>query len=679
MSEETPAAKQEELATETTVEEKHPPAPQASVTLPTGEDINKKASIKYLGDKSDLLAGKDFNAKFELSIPFSSDWGSGVYAQLYHADDDGKPGEIAGKDCWGRLHASRENGFTWKGADAPQSAGKYVFQLESDHGKTKHGFTEVIEFAENPLLNNNDDKNGSAEETKEEVRPNTASSGKSVSGGIEVVAKVTMDPELGLGMALGLSKPIAISEKRKGNLIGRKLQIYDADAIAQDPELSTLVKRKGDAVLCIVKEMVGDKTENLDDIVYSVEIMKTKATKKFKVSQMRMPGIVFVNRFSRRKDGTKGQAEQDGTICIRDQLIKVNGQKGDDLKSLVKLIKGATEVELELTFLRTTANEEKRIKDLEDDKRAAEIEKSLRVVFNKIKGDGSEHVKFVTLEQIESAGMAVYQDAAAIVLPNKPASELFKELDENGDGKVTWTEFKDFLLDGCQGVSHAARMAHYAAVFEDIAAVDEVTDTTCVTVDQVKEHVEKDNSLMRRFFPSIADQIVSKFDSLDDDHSGDLSWPEFVAGCEDFWYEKMHPTALAKAKSMQKMSFSKAKEASPENIEDQIHKPVPQHLERVVSKKTVINTEESEEANKEAEEEARKAAEQLKKDNEEAERKAQEQHKKELKMQAKKDAEEKRQELLRENERMEAEIRAKEEKKAMEATLPKGGGCCIIS
>ena len=61
---------------------------------------------------------------------------------------------------------------------------------------------------------------------------------------------------------------------------------------------------------------------------------------------------------------------------------------------------------------------------------------------------------------------------------------------------------------------------------------------------------------------------------------------------------------------MQKMSFSKAKEASPENIEDQIHKPVPQHLERVVSKKTVISTGEAEEANKEAEEEARKAAEQ---------------------------------------------------------------------
>ena len=80
--------------------------------------------------------------------------------------------------------------------------------------------------------------------------------------------------------------------------------------------------------------------------------------------------------------------------------------------------------------------------------------------------------------------MAVYQDAAAIVLPNKPATELFKELDENGDGKVTWTEFKDFLLDGCQGVSHAARMAHYAAVFEDIATATEITDKTNITVDR---------------------------------------------------------------------------------------------------------------------------------------------------------------------------------------------------
>ena len=146
-----------------------------------------------------------------------------------------------------------------------------------------------------------------------------------------------------------------------------------------------------------------------------------------------------MNRFSRRKDGTKGQAETDGVICIRDQLKKVNGEKGDDLKSLVKLIKG--ESELELTFLRT-CKRRKRIKDLADDKRAAEIEKSLRVIFNKIKGEGNESATFVTLDQIEAAGMAVYQDAAAIVLPNKPATELFKELDENGDGKVTWTEFK---------------------------------------------------------------------------------------------------------------------------------------------------------------------------------------------------------------------------------------------
>ena len=49
-------------------------------------------------------------------------------------------------------------------------------------------------------------------------------------------------------------------------------------------------------------------------------------------------------------------------------------------------------------------------------------------------------------------------------------------------------------------------------------------------------------------------------------------------------------------------------------------------------------------------------------------------------MQAKKDAEEKRQEALKENERLEAELRKADEKKAMEATLPpKDGGCCVIS
>ena len=32
--------------------------------------------------------------------------------------------------------------------------------------------------------------------------------------------------------------------KRKSNLTGKKIQIYDADAIAQDHELSKLFKRK---------------------------------------------------------------------------------------------------------------------------------------------------------------------------------------------------------------------------------------------------------------------------------------------------------------------------------------------------------------------------------------------------------------------------------------------------
>ena len=202
-----------------------------------------------------------------------------------------------------------------------------------------------------------------------------------------------------------------------------------------------------------------------------------------------------MNRFSRRKDGTKGQAETDGVICIRDQLKKVNGEKGEDLKSLVKLIKEAEN----RNSNDVPANVCKRKKDqgLADDKRAAEIEKSLRVIFNKIKGEGNESATFVTLDQIEKRHGGIPR-CRCYCLANKPAAELFKELDENGDGKVTWTEFKDFLLDGCQGVSHAARMAHYAAVFEDIATATEITDKTNITVEQVKQHLEK-NNLMTRF------------------------------------------------------------------------------------------------------------------------------------------------------------------------------------
>ena len=44
-------------------------------------------------------------------------------------------------------------------------------------------------------------------------------------------------------MALGLSKPIAISEKRKANLTGKKVQVFDKEAIQSDPELSKLVKK----------------------------------------------------------------------------------------------------------------------------------------------------------------------------------------------------------------------------------------------------------------------------------------------------------------------------------------------------------------------------------------------------------------------------------------------------
>ena len=97
-------------------------------------------------------------------------------------------------------------------------------------------------------------------------------------------------------------------------------------------------------------------------------------------------------------------------------IIKVNGERGNDLKSLVKLIKAGSGKEIELTFLRTQQNEEIRVKNLEDQKRAKTIETSLRVVFDKVRGDSSE--TFVTMSQLEKAGLAIYRDAASIVLPN---------------------------------------------------------------------------------------------------------------------------------------------------------------------------------------------------------------------------------------------------------------------
>ena len=138
---------------------------------------------------------------------------------------------------------------------------------------------------------------------------------------------------------------------------------------------------------------------------------------------------------------------------------------------------------------------------------------------------------------------------------------------------------------------------------------------------------------------------------MDDDHSGDLVWHEFVAGCEDL-VRKYASNSIKKAKSIAAMSFTDAKDAGPENVEDQIHKPVPSHLDRVVSKAALKPGSIEANESKEVEQAAREAEEQLK-DEEEKERKAQEEHKKELEKQQKKMAEEKRQELLKENEKLE--------------------------
>ena len=109
----------------------------------------------------------------------------------------------------------------------------------------------------------------------------------------------------------------------------------------------------------------------------------------------------------------------------------------------------------------------------------------MRVVFDKIRGDSSED--FVTMPQLETAGLAVYRDVASVILPNIPPKEFFESLDDNGDGKVTWQEFKDHLLLGSVGISHAARMAHYAAIFEEITGG--LSEETTINIASLKSHI----------------------------------------------------------------------------------------------------------------------------------------------------------------------------------------------
>lgn len=277
-------------------------------------------------------------------------------------------------------------------------------------------------------------------------------------------------------------------------------------------------------------------------------------------------------------------------------------------------------------------------------------------MFDKVRGDSSE--TFVTMSQLEKAGLAIYRDAASIVLPNISPKEFFESLDENGDGKVTWEEFKNHLLMGSVGVSHAARMAHHAAIFEAITGG--LSEETTINIAVLKAHVDNPTSLMNRYFPSMANKIASKFEELDADHSGDLDWSEFRDGCETFWMENMHPEAAVKVGKLPKVELKEAKNMGKgRNAEDLVHKDVPSHLSP-----SSVNNEEA----------AKQAAELLEKQQQEQELKAQEEHRKAVAAEAKKKEEDEKR-VLEEKERA-----AKREEDAENAPVaPAKGGCCVIA
>lgn len=180
-------------------------------------------------------------------------------------------------------------------------------------------------------------------------------------------------------------------------------------------------------------------------------------------------GKIFVNRFIPRSDGSKGPAEKEGKVCVKDILIAVDGKEGKDLDELVSLIKAAGDV-IELTFLRTVGSElEREIQaSLSFNNQQAELR--LMMLFKEIDADNSTQI---SLGELSKTSTLVFRKLGITLPVVKVGDDLeafykkiFAECDIDKSEEIDFQEFKSvFLSDKVAQLCHSTRVEEYTHIF----------------------------------------------------------------------------------------------------------------------------------------------------------------------------------------------------------------------
>lgn len=156
----------------------------------------------------------------------------------------------------------------------------------------------------------------------------------------------------------------------------------------------------------------------------------------------------------------------------------------------------------------------------------------LRELFDRIDVDKSGAVTISEFTAVDLVPLG-------ISLPNLPIAQctIFSKIDRDGDGQVTWQEFKKGLLEDAAHICYDARISLYRKIYND---ADKNKNQNVSTMELVRA-LKQNEQLLTALFSTEVPSVMDMFKKLDKDKSGSVTWDEFAKNVEQAFAPKQPP------------------------------------------------------------------------------------------------------------------------------------------